>query len=154
VVGARRHNSDWLLLLVGGVPQRLVLVLNSLPGRSALYSQRGPPFQGHSETFSAQSPPIRVPTLQVILSAESRKGRTPHWLALPDRSVLTPWSGGDGDVGAIPTAPHGAGIFFALGVGHSTVMRVPAVVPVTSFNGVPVPKTLVGPKSLKSKVPL
>jgi hypothetical protein len=36
VVGARRYNSDWLPLLVGGVPQRLVLELNSLPDRSSL----------------------------------------------------------------------------------------------------------------------
>jgi hypothetical protein len=31
VVGARRDNSDWVFLLVGGVPQRLVLILASLP---------------------------------------------------------------------------------------------------------------------------
>jgi len=30
VVGVGCHRSDWLPLLVGGVPQRLVLILNSL----------------------------------------------------------------------------------------------------------------------------
>jgi len=57
--------------------------------------------------------------------------------------------GGDGDVSAIPLATAWDAHFFGLGVGQSTVMRVPAVVPVTSNIGVPVPKTLVGPKSLK-----
>jgi hypothetical protein len=47
------------------------------------------------------------------------------------------------------------GLFFWLEVGQSTVMRVPAVVPLTSCNGSPVSTSLkTGGQSLKSKVPL
>jgi transposase len=53
-----------------------------------------------------------------------------------------------------PSPPRAACIFSSWEVGQSTVMRVPAVVPVTSTDGVPVPKTLVASKTLKSKLPL
>jgi hypothetical protein len=79
--------------------------------------------------------------------ALSSGGPTPRKFRIV--GVLKQWSGGKGDKGAIPFATACGMYFFELGVGQSTVMRVPAVVPVTSNIGVPVPKTLVGPKSLK-----
>ena len=41
VVGASCHRSDWLPLLVDCVPQRLVLILDSLPGRSETWYLSG-----------------------------------------------------------------------------------------------------------------
>jgi len=89
----------------------------------------------------------RYPTRNI----EYRKPQWPNTHRLLHRivGVLKQWSGGKGDKGAIPFATACGMYFFELGVGQSTVMRVPAVVPVTSNIGVPVPKTLVGPKSLK-----
>lgn len=58
-------------------------------------------------------------------------------------------------LGAIPFATVGRMQFFKLGVGQSTVMRVPAVLPVTSAMGLPTPTlTKLAGQSLKSKVPL
>jgi hypothetical protein len=55
------------------------------------------------------------------------------------RGALKHYSRGKGMRAQFPLPRHGARIFFGPGVGQSTVMRVPAVVPLTSANGVPVP---------------
>jgi len=65
-------------------------------------------------------------------------------------------AGGDeGDGSAIPLATERGIHFFELGVDQSTLMRVPAVDPVTSAMGVPTPTAAkLGGQSLKSKEPL
>ena len=71
------------------------------------------------------------------------------------RSLVSAGNGGERGLGAIPFATVGRMHFFKLGVGQSTVMRVPAVLPVTSAMGLPTPTlTKLGGQSLKSKVPL
>ena len=62
--------------------------------------------------------------------------------------------GGTGD--GLPSPCHvRVTHFFGLGIGQSTVMRVPSVVPETSARGLPTPTaSKLGGQSLKSKVPL
>jgi hypothetical protein len=61
---------------------------------------------------------------------------------------------GEGDVGVVPFAWVRGARASGCDFGYSTVMRVAAVVPVTSAMGVPTPTaSKVGGQSLKSKVP-
>jgi hypothetical protein len=55
-----------------------------------------------------------------------------------DTSVGAQRSGGEEDLTALPFAAFQLHSFFSLSVNYRAVTRVPAIVPVTSANGVPV----------------
>src|ERR1700688_3647657 len=71
------------------------------------------------------------------------------------RSIATPLDGGEENGSAIPFATARGMHFFELGVGHSTVIRVAAVVPLISCKAVPTPtRSKKGGQSLRAKSPL
>ena len=110
--------------------------------------------QGHGEIFWSQDHAIRGRPYKNYRVPKAAMAE--HRIRLrPDRSLQKQRSGGEGDGDTIPFATLSVGFFSGEEVGQSTVMREPAVVPLTSCNGFPVSTSLkTGGQSLKSKVPL